>query len=98
MHHRADAAASCEEQLRTMWNDPPEFRVYDPDLRDEREAWLAKQAYRATIELPKTFEWALVDMEHADERAKRIHLAEVDIPCDVITRAQHREVTPRIGR
>ncbi|CAK0827936.1 unnamed protein product, partial [Prorocentrum cordatum] len=77
-HHKANTYASCEEQLRTMLSDPPWLCAYDPDLDEARETWLAKQAYRATIEVSKTYKWTLVDMDHASEGAKRIHLAEVD--------------------
>ncbi|CAK0835955.1 unnamed protein product, partial [Prorocentrum cordatum] len=66
------------EQIRRMWNEPPEFCVYVPDTRGENEKWLSQQACRVTIELSKTFEWTLVDVNHAAESAMRIHLAEVD--------------------
>eukprot|EP00959_Pyramimonas_sp_CCMP1952_P074042 1547470-Pyramimonas_sp.AAC.1 len=61
-----------------MWNDPPGLCAYDPDLEDERETWLAKRAYRATLEVSKTYKWTPVDMEYASESAQRMHLAEVD--------------------
>eukprot|EP00959_Pyramimonas_sp_CCMP1952_P301414 6306269-Pyramimonas_sp.AAC.1 len=49
-HHKAGTWASCEAQPDALWSDPPRLCVYDPDLGDASEAWLAEQTYRATIE------------------------------------------------